>query len=84
MTIKAANVTLYYEKEGKPYVINLIDTPGHIDFTGKVTRSLRAVDGAIVVVDSVEGIMTQTETVTPASARGTGPSLSYTSIKSTV
>jgi elongation factor 2 len=64
MTIKAANVTLYYEKDGKPYVINLIDTPGHIDFTGKVTRSLRAVDGAIVVVDSVEGIMTQTETVT--------------------
>jgi elongation factor 2 len=63
MTIKAANVTLYYEKEGSPYVINLIDTPGHIDFTGKVTRSLRAVDGAIVVVDAVEGIMTQTDTV---------------------
>ncbi len=64
MTIKAANITLYYEQEGKPYVINLIDTPGHIDFTGKVTRSLRAVDGAIVVVDAVESIMTQTETVT--------------------
>lgn len=64
MTIKAANVTLYYEYKGKPYVINLIDTPGHIDFTGKVTRSLRAVDGVIVVVDSVEGVMTQTETVT--------------------
>ena len=63
MTIKAANITLYYETEGKPYVINLIDTPGHIDFTGKVTRSLRAVDGAIVVVDAVEGIMTQTDTV---------------------
>ncbi len=64
MTIKAANITLYYESGGKPYVINLIDTPGHIDFTGKVTRSLRAVDGAIVVVDAVEGIMTQTDTVT--------------------
>jgi len=64
MTIKAANVTLYYEKEGKPYVINLIDTPGHIDFTGRVTRSLRAVDGAIVVVDAVEAVMTQTTTVT--------------------
>lgn len=63
MTIKAANVTLYYEYQGTPYVINLIDTPGHIDFTGKVTRSLRAVDGCIVVVDSVEGVMTQTETV---------------------
>jgi elongation factor 2 len=64
MTIKAANVTLYYEENGKPYVINMIDTPGHIDFTGKVTRSLRAIDGACVVCDSVEGIMTQTETVT--------------------
>lgn len=64
MTIKAANVTLYYEAAGRPYVINLIDTPGHIDFTGRVTRSLRAVDGAIVVVDSVEGVMTQTSTVT--------------------
>ena len=64
MTIKAANVTLYYEEGGKPYVINMIDTPGHIDFTGKVTRSLRAIDGACVVCDSVEGVMTQTETVT--------------------
>lgn len=64
MTIKAANVTLYYEYENVPYVINLIDTPGHIDFTGRVTRSLRAIDGVVVVSDSVEGIMTQTETVT--------------------
>ena len=83
MTIKAANVTLYYEKDGKPYVINLIDTPGHIDFTGKVTRSLRAVDGAIVVVDSVEGIMTQTETVRAKRSRN-GSVLSCTSTRSTV
>ena len=64
MTIKAANVSLLHERNGTPYVINLIDTPGHVDFSGRVTRSLRAIDGAVVVVDSVEEIMVQTETVT--------------------
>jgi len=63
MTVDAANVSMVHDFNGNEYLINLIDTPGHVDFGGNVTRAMRAVDGTIVLICAVEGVMPQTETV---------------------
>jgi len=63
MTIMAAATSCYWEVSGESYQINIIDTPGHIDFTAEVQRSLRVLDGAIIVFDGGAGVQTQSETV---------------------
>jgi elongation factor 2 len=63
ITIDSASTSMVQTFKDQKYLINLIDTPGHVDFGGDVTRAMRAVDGAIVLTCAVEGIMPQTETV---------------------
>lgn len=63
ITINAASASMVHGVNGEDYLINLIDTPGHVDFGGDVTRAMRAVDGCIILTCAVEGAMPQTETV---------------------
>ncbi len=63
ITINAASASMVHGVDGTDYLINLIDTPGHVDFGGDVTRAMRAVDGCIILACAVEGTMPQTETV---------------------
>jgi GTP-binding protein LepA len=62
ITIKMQPVRMRYKKDGEDFILNLIDTPGHIDFSYEVSRALKAVEGSILLVDSTQGVQAQTLT----------------------
>jgi elongation factor G len=77
ITIQSAATTAYWKRGGEQFQINIIDTPGHVDFIAEVERSLRVLDGAVAIFDAVRGVEPQTETVWRQAERYRVPCIGY-------